>query len=252
MPEGSGSRVILITGAGGGLGRAFSLGFASESDTVVAADLALDAAEVTADLVRQAGGRAIAIEVDVADAASVQAAVDRVVAELGGVDVLVSNAAVYAGLERKPFWELDPAVWDRVMAVNLKGPWLCARACIPSMRERGGGAIVNVASATVMSGSTLFAHYVASKGGLIALTRSMAREAGDFGVRVNAVAPGFTLTEASLALIEDAESYGVARGAIKRSSLPEDVVGTVLFLASPASAFVTGQTIVVDGGRQFL
>jgi NAD(P)-dependent dehydrogenase (short-subunit alcohol dehydrogenase family) len=137
------------------------------------------------------------------------------------------------------------------MAVNVRGPWLCARACSDALRA-GGGAIVNVASATVMSGSPLWAHYVASKSALIGLSRVMARELGDDGVRVNALAPGFTLTEASRELIDDAESYGVARGAIKRPLKPDDIVGTAVFLASGASAMITGQTIVVDGGRQFL
>ena len=143
------------------------------------------------------------------------------------------------------------AEWDRVMAVNLRGPWLCAQACASALRN-GGGAIVNVASATVMSGSPMWAHYVASKSGLIGLSRVMARELGDDGVRVNALAPGFTLTEASRELIPDADSYGVSRGAIKRSLQPEDIVGTAVFLASEASAMITGQTFVVDGGRQFL
>jgi NAD(P)-dependent dehydrogenase (short-subunit alcohol dehydrogenase family) len=244
-------RVVLVTGAAGGLGRAFSLAFARDGARVVAADLDLAGAKRTAELVQGESGQALALEVDVASEGSVGELVDRAVSSLGGVDVLVNNAAVYAGIERRPFYELDGDAWDRVLAVNLKGPWLCAKACVPAMRARGGGAIVNVASATAFSGSPLFAHYVASKGGLIALTRAMAREVGELGIRVNAVAPGFTLTEASRALLEDAETYGVERGAIRRSSTPEDVVGTVLFLASDASAFVTGQTIVVDGGRQF-
>jgi NAD(P)-dependent dehydrogenase (short-subunit alcohol dehydrogenase family) len=139
-----------------------------------------------------------------------------------------------------------------VMRVNLKGAWLCASACLPAMRERGGGSILNIASATVLSGSPEWAHYVASKGGLIALTRVMAREVGDLGIRVNAIAPGFTLTDASREMIEDADTYGVSRGAIKRSIQPDDIVGTAVFLASLASEFITGQTIIVDGGRQFL
>jgi NAD(P)-dependent dehydrogenase (short-subunit alcohol dehydrogenase family) len=252
MPDDLAARTVLVTGAGGGLGRAFSLGFAAaERARVVAADVDPEGAEETARLVRREGGEALATSVDVSDGPSVEAMVEAAVRAFGGIDVLVNNAAVYAGLERKPFYELDPAVWDRVMAVNLKGPWLCAKACFPHLRDRAG-AIVNVASATVLSGSPLFAHYVASKGGLIALTRAMAREAGTFGIRVNAVAPGFTLTQASLDLIEDAESYGVSRGALERSAQPDDVVGTVLFLASSASSFVTGQTVVVDGGRQFI
>jgi len=246
------SRVVVVTGAAGGFGRAFSLAFVEAGARVVAADLDEAGAEETAELVRRAGGEAVGAAVDVADEASVAALVESAVDAFGGVDVLVNNAGIYADLDRRPFYELDAEVWDRVLAINLRGPWLCAKACVPAMRVRGGGAIVNISSATVFSGSPLFAHYVASKGGLIALTRAMAREVGDLGIRVNAVAPGFTLTEASRRLIPDAETYGVDRGAIKRAAVPEDLVGTVLFLASSASAFVTGQTIVVDGGRQFI
>jgi NAD(P)-dependent dehydrogenase (short-subunit alcohol dehydrogenase family) len=138
------------------------------------------------------------------------------------------------------------------MAVNLKGAWLCAKAVFPAMQRRGRGKIVNIASSTVFSGSPLWAHYVASKGAVIALTRTMAREAGDHGITVNVLAPGFTLTDASLGLIDDAASYGVARGAIKRAACVDDMVGAALFLASPASDFVTGQTLIVDGGREFI
>ena len=252
MSDGLDGSVVVVTGAGGGLGRAFALGFGAAGARVVAADVDGPAAGETAGAVRAAGGEASAVTVDVGDGDATRAMAAAAVDAYGGIDVLVNNAAVYAGLRRAPFWELEEAEWDRVQRVNLRGPWLCARACVPAMRQRGGGAIVNVASATVLSGSPLWAHYVASKGGVIALTRVMAREAGDLGIRVNTIAPGFTLTEASRALIDDAETYGVARGAIKRSATPEDVVGTALYLASPASAFVTGQTIVVDGGRQFL
>jgi NAD(P)-dependent dehydrogenase (short-subunit alcohol dehydrogenase family) len=245
------ARVAVVTGAAGGLGRAFSLAFAAAGAHVVAADVDEARAGETAGLIEQGGGIATATPVDVSSPQSVQEMVATATSAYGGIDVLVNNAGLYAGLERRPFYELEPDDWDRVMAINLKGPWLCARACVPHMRDRGSGAIVNIASATVFSGSPLFAHYVASKGGLIALTRAMAREVGDLGIRVNAVAPGFTLTDASRTLMEEPETYGVARGAIKRSAHPEDIVGTVLFLASSASEFVTGQTIIVDGGRQF-
>jgi NAD(P)-dependent dehydrogenase (short-subunit alcohol dehydrogenase family) len=244
--------VVIVTGAGGGLGRAFAEGFAAAGARVVAADVDAAAAAATASALTRRDAAAVATTTDVGDAASVAGMVAAAVDAFGGIDVLVNNAGVYAGLRRAPFYDLDEAEWDRVVRVNLKGPWLCAKACVPVMRDRGGGAIVNVSSATVLSGSPLWAHYVASKGGVIALTRAMAREVGDLGIRVNTIAPGFTLTDASRALIEDAETYGVARGAIKRSATPEDIVGTALYLASPASAFVTGQTIVVDGGRQFL
>jgi NAD(P)-dependent dehydrogenase (short-subunit alcohol dehydrogenase family) len=249
VTDGLEGAVVVVTGAGAGLGRAFAQAFAGAGARIVAADVDGAAATATAEGL---GGEATAVTVDVAQAASVEAMAASAVSAFGAIDVLVNNAAVYATLRRAPFYELDEDEWDRVMQVNLKGPWLCAKACVPAMRDGGGGAIVNVASATVLSGSPLWAHYVASKGGVVALTRVMAREVGDLGIRVNAIAPGFTLTEASRDLIEDAESYGVAHGAIKRAAQPEDIVGTALYLASPASAFVTGQTIVVDGGRQFL
>jgi NAD(P)-dependent dehydrogenase (short-subunit alcohol dehydrogenase family) len=246
-------RCAVITGAGGGLGRAFALGFARAGAGVVAADVNGDAAVATcAEVTREvAGAQAVAVTVDVSVQESTREMARAAVEAFGSIDALVNNAAVYAGLERRPFHEIEVAEWDRVMAVNLRGPWLCAQACASALRE-GGGAIVNVASATVMSGSPMWAHYVASKSGLIGLSRVMARELGEDGVRVNALAPGFTLTEASRELIPDAESYGVARGAIRRSLEPEDIVGTAVFLASDASAMITGQTLVVDGGRQFL
>jgi NAD(P)-dependent dehydrogenase (short-subunit alcohol dehydrogenase family) len=240
-------QVEIVTGGGRGLGRAFCEAFAEAGARVAAADIDEEAAAKTASLV---GG--LGVRVDVTDASSVEAMVAAVIEKFGGVDVLVNNAGLYGGLQRAPFYELDEADWDRAMSVNLKGPWLCAKASVPALRERGGGAIVNVSSATVFSGSPEWAHYVASKGGVLALTRAMARELGDFGIRVNALAPGFTLTEASRELIPDAESYGVARGAIKRSAQPEDIVGAAVFLASDASRFITGQTLIVDGGRQFL
>jgi NAD(P)-dependent dehydrogenase (short-subunit alcohol dehydrogenase family) len=174
----------------------------------------------------------------------------QVVERWGRVDILVNNAGLYATLSRRPFYELPLEEWERVMAVNLKGPWLCARAVYPAMKQQGYGKIINIASATFFSGSPLWSHYVASKGGLIGLTRAMAREVGDDGICVNAIAPGFTLTEASRSVMPEAESYGVTRGAIKRAEQPKDVAGLVVFLASEASNFITGQTMVVDGGRQ--
>jgi len=243
-------QVAIVTGAGGGLGRAFALALAGVGARVGVADCDLKGASVTVEQILAQGGEAMSVEVDVADESSVEKMAGSVAERWGRVDVLVNNAGVYGGIVRKPFFEITSSEWDELMAVNLKGPWLCARAVFPYMREQGGS-IVNITSATFFSGSPLWAHYVASKGGVIGLTRALAREAGDYGIRVNAIAPGFTLTEASLCLIEDAVQYGVNRGAIKRPQQTDDLIGALLFFAAPASDFVTGQTLVVDGGRQF-
>lgn len=243
-------QVAIVTGAAGGLGRAFALALAEAGARVAAADCNFESATETAQLITAAGGEGMAVQLDVADETSVEAMTTLVAQRWGRIDTLVNNAGLYGSIVRKPFFEITSAEWDELMAVNLKGPWLCARAAFPHMREHGGS-IVNIGSATFYSGSPLWAHYVASKGGIIGLTRALAREAGDYGIRVNAIAPGFTLTEASLKLIEDAKQYGVNRGAIKRSQQADDLIGALMFFVSPSSGFVTGQTLVVDGGRQF-
>lgn len=243
-------QVAIVTGAAGGLGRAFALALAEAGARVAAADCNFASATETAQLITAAGGEGMAVQLDVADETSVEAMTQSVAQRWGRIDTLVNNAGLYGSIVRKPFFEITSAEWDELMAVNLKGPWLCARAAFPHMREHGGS-IVNIGSATFYSGSPLWAHYVASKGGIIGLTRALAREAGDYGIRVNAIAPGFTLTEASLKLIEDAKQYGVNRGAIKRSQQADDLIGALMFFVSPSSGFVTGQTLVVDGGRQF-
>ncbi|TQK70372.1 SDR family NAD(P)-dependent oxidoreductase [Nocardioides sp. SLBN-35] len=248
--EGAG-RTVLITGAAGGLGRAFALGFADRGYRVAVADIDEAGAAETAKLLVDAGAEAWHGEVDVTSATST-AELAAAVAEFGDgrIDVLVNNAAIYGTVTRAPLEDIDPAEWDLVMGVNLKGPWLMVRACSPYLRE--GARVVNLSSATVYSGSENWLHYVASKGGVIALTRVMAKELGRRSINVNAIAPGFTLTDASLGLMDDAASYGVDRGALRRASQPDDIVGVALFLAGPDAGFVTGQTVVVDGGRQFI
>jgi len=244
-------RTVLVTGAGGGLGRVFALGFAARGYRVAVADIDAAGAEATARLVEDAGAPAWHGHLDVTSVPSTTA-VAAAVAEFGAgaIDVLVNNAAIYGTITRSPLEAIDPDEWDRVLAVNLKGPWLCVRAASPYLPA--GGRVINLSSATVFSGSENWLHYVASKGGVIAMTRVMARELGRRSINVNAIAPGFTLTEASYRLMDDAASYGVERGALRRPSRPEDVLGAALYLAGPDSAYVTGQTLVVDGGRQFL
>lgn len=241
----SGKRVV-VSGAAGGLGRAFTLAFAKAGAQVMACDVNLAGCKETAALT---GGFAAAV--DVTNTASCRALADLAQAQLGGVDVLVNNAAMYGGLERRNFEDLDEDVWDKVMAVNVKGVWQMCRAFSPALRA-AKGAIVNIASATVFSGSPQWMHYVASKGAVIGLSRTMAKEMGTDGVRVNVLAPGFTMTEASLGLMENARSYGVDRAALKRPAEVEDIVGGALMLASPLSGYMTGQTLVIDGGRQFI
>lgn len=243
---------IVITGAAGGLGRAFALAFAEAGAIVLAADIDLDGAKETADLISKNQGQAFAFALDVTDAKSVAALAKSAKETMGGVDVLVNNAAIYAGLERQSFEDIEEALWDKVMAVNVKGYWMMIKNLAPALRKSGNGKIINIASATVLSGSPMWLHYVTSKGAAIAMTRSLARELGDDNITVNAVAPGFTLTQASLDLMDNAAEYGVNRGAIKRAADAKDMVGAALFLASPHADFMTGQTMVVDGGKQFI
>ena len=201
-------RTVLITGAAGGLGRSFALGFAERGYRVAVADINETGAAETAELVRALGAEAWHGRVDVTSAESTTD-VAAAVAEFGSgtIDSVVNNAAVYATVHRSPLEEIDPNEWDLVMGVNLKGPWLVVRACSPYLRA--GSSVVNIASATVFSGSEHWLHYVASKGGVIAMSRVMAKELGRREITVNTIAPGFTLTEASYGLMDNAEQYGV-------------------------------------------
>lgn len=244
-------KVVIVTGAAGGLGRAFAEGFAGAGARLVVADIDEAGVRETASLLTASGADAHPVQVDVTDKASTDALAQAAINAFGRIDVLINNAAIYATLTRTPFQDIDPTEWDRVMAVNVKGTWLCSSSVLDQMTQPGGR-IVNIASATVFSGSPLWMHYVASKSAVIGMSRVMAREVGTRGITVNVIAPGFTLTEASLSLIEDAEQYGVDRGAIKRASQPEDIVGTAMFLAGESAGYMTGQTLIVDGGKQFI
>lgn len=243
---------VLVTGAAGGIGREMALGFAVEGAYVLVADLNGDGAEQTAQMIREQGGQAHSATVDVTSAESCAALAETAEQHLGGLDVLINNAAAFAGLDRAPFWELDEGDWDKILSVNVKGLWLVSRACTPLLRAAAEGAIVNMASATVHSGSPMWLHYVASKGAVIAMTRAMAKELGKDNVRVNALAPGLVLTDAVTDLFDDAASYGVDRLALGRQAEAKDIVGGALYFASDLSGFVTGQTMIIDGGRQFI
>lgn len=242
-------RVALVTGAGKGLGRAFCIRLAQDGADIVAvtrSDMA--GLEKTAEAVRESGQRILVGKYDV----SIEQQTLRMAAEamdhFGRIDVLINNAAYYYGVKRTAFMDIAMEDWDRMMAVNVKGPWLCTRAVFPCMRALGKGKIINLASEVFFTGSHGFVHYVASKGGVIGLTRALAVELGPHGICVNAVAPGYTDTEASRT-VADVNKYDTSRTPLKRIEKPEDVVGIVAFLASDESDFITGQTILVDGGR---
>ena len=247
----SGKRVV-VTGAAGGLGRAFCKSFAAAGGRVLAADINHAGAVETAEIISETGGYCRATSVDVTDAESCAALAKTAARELGGLDVLVNNAALYGALNRNAFENLDGDEWDQVLSVNVKGVWQVTRALTDLLKAAQGGSIINVASATVFSGSPQWMHYVASKGAVIAMTRVMARELGSHNVRANVIAPGFTLTEASLDLIEDAKNYGAAKAALLRNGEVEDICGGVLYLGSDLSKYMTGQTLVIDGGKQFI
>jgi 3-oxoacyl-[acyl-carrier protein] reductase len=240
-------RVAIVTGAARGLGRAIALKLADEGAKLLLVDVL--GLEETTKLVQAKGARVTSAKVDVSIEQDTLEMADLALKEFGRIDILVNNAAI--GFHtRKPFFEVSNEEWDRVMAVNVKGIWLCIKAVFPQMKKQGKGKIINIASQTFFTGSHGVVQYVTSKGGVIGLTRAIAREVGDYGIYVNAATVGFLADEAGLGLIGgDAKNYDVKPNCIKRVGMPEDVVGTVAFLASDESDFITGQIILVDGGR---
>jgi NAD(P)-dependent dehydrogenase (short-subunit alcohol dehydrogenase family) len=241
-------KVAVVTGAAQGIGKALADGLAAEGARLVVADLrgAEEAAAAYSD--------GVGLTVDVADEDAVRRMVDEILERCGSLDVLVNNAGLYASLEMRPFTEIPLDEWRRVMDVNVASMFLTCRAAVPAMRERGGGAIVNISSGTPFRGVPFLLHYVTSKGAIVALTRALAKELGSAGIRVNCVAPGFTMSDGVKEhpeVIEKLRDVSVAARAIQRDQVPEDVVGAVVYLAGPAASFVTGQTIVIDGGQYF-
>ena len=241
-------KVAIVTGAAQGIGRAIAEGLADAGARIVVADLqgAEEAAASFAD--------GIGITADVADEDDVQRLVDEVVERCGTVDILVNNAGVYASLEMRPFEQIPLEEWRKVMDVNVASMFLMCRAVVPVMRARGGGKIVNISSGTPFRGVPFLLHYVTSKGAIVALTRALAKELGKDQVLVNCVAPGFTMSagvEAHPEVVEKLRDVSVSARTLQRDQVPEDVVGAVVFLCGPGSDFITGQSIVIDGGQTF-
>jgi NAD(P)-dependent dehydrogenase (short-subunit alcohol dehydrogenase family) len=241
-------KVAVVTGAAQGIGKAIAGGLAREGARIVVADLqrAQEAAASYPD--------GVGLTVDVSREGDVARMVSETVERCGSLDILVNNAGLYASLEMRPFTEIPLDEWRRVMDVNVASMFLACRAAVPAMRERGGGKIVNISSGTPFRGVPFLLHYVTSKGAIVALTRSLAKELGKDSIHVNCVAPGFTMSdgvEAYPEVIEKLRDVSVAARTIQRDQVPEDVVGAVVFLCTPGADFITGQTMVIDGGQYF-
>jgi NAD(P)-dependent dehydrogenase (short-subunit alcohol dehydrogenase family) len=241
-------KVAIVTGGAQGIGRAIADGLAAAGARIVIADVrGADAAAASYD-----GG--VGLTCDVADETAVGRLVDDTVERCGRVDVLVNNAGLYASLAMRSFLEIPLEEWRRVMDVNVASMFLTCRAVVPRMRAQGGGAIVNISSGTPFRGVPFLLHYVTSKGAIVAFTRALAKELGKDGIRVNCVAPGFTMSDGVKQhpeVVEKLRDVSVAARTIQRDQEPEDVVGAVVYLAGAGASFVTGQTIVIDGGQFF-
>lgn len=242
-------RIAIITGAAQGIGKEYALHLARQGAKVVIADI-LEGREVEQEILSE-GGEPLSLITDVSDEQSVMQMARRTIDRFGKIDILINNAALFANLETKPFYEITHEEWDNVMSVNLKGVFLCVKAVYPQMKKQGKGKIINVSSGVFFKGLPLFLHYVTSKGGVIAMTRSLAREMGDDNICINSIAPGYTVTDvmAKESIHDDGFINSVVSGrCFKRPGVPKDLIGAIVFLASDDSNFITGQTLVVDGG----
>ncbi len=242
-------KTALVTGAGGGIGADYAKHLASLGATVLVADINETGAKSVAEEIAEGGGSAIGMAIDVTDEESIKTVV-AVAAEHGGLDILVNNAAIYKGMTIAPVEQLTAAEWRRMMDVNVTGVFLVSKAFLPQLRANKG-AIVNQASTGAYAAGKFTSHYCASKSAVVSFTRSLAVEVGPDGIRVNAIAPGFTTTEATLTNFPDRTESYEATAALRRSGTPADLCGALEFLTSPASAWMTGQTLVVDGGQVF-
>jgi len=245
-------KAAIVTGGAMGIGYAVAEALAERGAALVIADL--KGAEEAAARLSATGARAIGVVADVASERDTAAMAEAATAAFGGIEILVNNAGIYSTLKPKPFEEIDPTEWRRVMEVNTLGVFLCARAVLPAMKAGGGGRIVNISSGVAFKGNPYMAHYVASKGAVVSLTRALATELGAHGILVNSVAPGLTLSDglrANPELMAGVRERSLRGRVLAREMLPADLVGAVAFFAGPDSAFITGQTLVVDGGAYY-
>ena len=242
-------RVVIITGAGQGIGRVFAKAFAMAGARVVIAERNEKTAASVATEILKSDGQALAVTTDVADPASVAGMIELVEDEYERIDVLINNAAIFSTLQMRPFEQIPLEEWEQVLRVNITGAFLCARAVLPAMRKAKWGRIINMASGAVSLGRPGYLHYIASKAALIGMSHSMARELGPDNITVNAILPGATFTEIERKTVTPAQKERIiAMQCVPRAETPEDLVGTALFLASEASAFITGQVVNADGG----
>lgn len=243
-------RTAIVTGAGTGIGKAFATRLAQDGANVVVADIRNpDAA--AAEISAATGARTLGLMVDVSNEADTMRMAGEVLRAFGSIDVLINNAAMFSALQLRPFEQIPAGEWKQLMEVNILGVALCCKAVVPQMRAQRWGRIINLASGAPLKGVPLFLHYIASKGAVIAMTRGLARELGKDGITVNAIAPGFTMSEGVVEHyqhVDFSRDAAIRSRAIPRDEQPEDLVGAASFLASDDAAFMTGQTLVVDGG----
>ncbi|MBV1698980.1 MAG: SDR family oxidoreductase [Hyphomicrobiales bacterium] len=246
-------RVAIVTGGAKGIGRHYSQALAAEGARLMIADIA-DGSEVADGIARAHGANSAASAVaDVSDESAVRALVAQTMERFGKIDILVNNAALFAPLKETKCTEIDTAVWDRVMAINLRGPFLMAKHVAPHMQAQGYGKIINIGSGSIFKGIPWMLHYVTSKGGIMAMTRVLALELGDHGIRVNTLSPGLTMSDSLVAEnpghVATARDRVVASRSLKRDQHPQDLLGALIFLAGAESDFMTGQNVLIDGGN---
>ncbi len=243
-------KVAIVTGGGLGIGKAYARGYAAEGAKIVVADINLPAAEETVDELIKKGCEAFAVETDVSKVKDTEEMAAKVIGRFGRIDILVNNAASFQrpAANRAPVWELDPDEWDRVIRVNLTGTFLCCRAVLPSMIKQQSGKIINIASDLGFRGAAAFSHYSTSKGGVITFTRALAREVGEYNINVNTICPGFTISREPDDVKDGDRQRELSGRILNRPEYPEDLVGAAVYLASAESDFMTGQSLVVDGG----